>query len=372
VSGRYAFYLETVSSIPYNGNAIDASYSYGYLNAVDVLYPTSPNILWTSSSFTNPHALAVAGNMVFVSADKLYIYNFSIPTVPVLSNYIYLTYSGEITAKMIDANNYILLVATKSYLYSYKVYRSGSSVYYNSVSNIYNNARDAFLSGNYVYVVANYNVFQYTLDSYGYLLNYYTRNYAITNSANSIIYDNTTNYGYINYQSSNGISQYDITTNSYCTYTFGYQTDIISISDHYFFATQSGNKAFLVIDRNRLSCNYNNNYNNSNNIATGAIIGITFAVIFVIFFMACIIALSVRRHRRLNVFSYRPLVNQTTTTVLPQPYFTQPVVYPIQPIYSPQVYPMQPPVPYPQGNPPPYNPEVVPPGFTPPEYEQKK
>jgi len=378
VSGRYAFYLETNYYLQ-SGNAIDISYDYGYLNAVDGLYPSSPNIIWSSSSIKKPHALAVANNMVFVSADQLYAYNFSIPNAPVLLTMIPVYYPCEITAKMIDANNYILLAATKYYLYSYKFYRSGSSFSYIQSDNRYNNARDVFLSGNSVFVVAGYNVLLYTVDNNGNLYNNYTRNSAISKAANSIIYDNNTNYQYINYQSgSTGISEFNIISNSYCTYTFGYQTDTISISGRYFFATQSSNGAFLVIDRNLLSCAYNNNNNNGNSTnAIGVIIGIVFAVIFFILFMACIICLSVRRHRRMNAFRYKPLENQNI--FIQQPYPIQPIyssqpVYSTQPVYSPQIYTMQPNSVYdiPQGNPPPYNPEVVPPEFTSPELEQKK
>jgi len=359
VSGRYAFYLDT-NYISGSGNSIDNSYSYGNLNAVDVSYPTIPNIIWTSTtSFTNAHSLAVAGNMVFVSASLLYVYNFSIPNAPVLAT----TFSynpGEITAKMITSDIYIVLTADKDFLYSYKVYRSGSSVYY-SVADYYNNkARDVFLSGNNVYAVANYNIFGYTISDNGTLNSNYNGYSVLKNAINSIIYDNVTNRLFANYQAYvSGIVELSTTTNNPCTYNVNYQTDIISFFNHYFFATQI-DATLLVIDRNALTCTYNSNSNAftyESSYAIGIIIGIACGVIFFIFLIACIICLFVRQYRRENAYIYKSLVDQPLTDPM-QLY--PPQAYP--PGYSVQPYPTQ------QQ----FYPQVNPPEYTPPIIEQKK
>jgi len=259
---------------------------------------------------------------------------------------------GEITAKMITTSLYIVLAADKYSLYSYRVSRSGSSIFY-SVADFYNNrARDVFLSGNNVYAVANYNIFGYTMSGNGTLNPIYSGYSVLTNAINSIIYDNVTNQQYINYQAYiPGIVDFSTNTNTYCTYKINYQTDIISISDHYFFATQI-DSTLLVIDRNALSCSYDNNFSVINtSLAIGIIISIVFGVVFFIFFIACIICLSVRQYRRGNAFVYNQLVNQPLT----EPMYTPVQPYPIQQQQQQQLYP-----------------QVNPPAYTPPIIEEKK
>jgi len=348
VSGNYAYILQTAYSEQQN-NIIDATYTYGYLSIIDISYPSLPILRYTGSSIYNAHSLSVVGSLLFLSADQLYVYNISVPNLPVLKLTISMYNPGEITAKMIDKDNYIVLAADKDSLYSYKVYRSGFSLYSTESSYFSINARDVFLSGNYVFAVSFYNIYEYSIDNNGFLYSIYTRNSALNNKANSIIYDNTTNHEYINYQPyTSGIAQFDVASNAICTYDTGYQTDVIVKSNHYFYATQTRGGHFIVINEYNESCTQAT----ATTLAIGVVIAIILGIVFFIFIL-CIACFSVRHYRRVNITAYKPI---GTPPVSPYP---QPQVYPSSgypptsfPQSYTQVYPQLYQNPY-QSNPPP-------------------
>jgi len=359
ISGNYAYILQTIYSEQPN-NIIDATYSYAYLSIIDISYPQVPILRYTGSSIYNAHSLCVVGSLLFLSADQLYVYNISVPSLPVLKLTISMYNPGEITAKMVDNDNYIVLAADKYSLYSYKIYRSGSYLSSTQASYLNINARDVFFSGNYVFAVSLYNIYEYSIDNNGSLYSMYTRNYALNNKANMIIYDNTTNYQYINYQPYySGIAQFNVASNDICTYDTGYQTDNIAKSGHYFYATQTNGGHFIVINENNESCTQSS----PTVVAIGVIIGIIAGIVFFICIL-CFACFSFRHYRRVNITAYKPITGSPTISSYPQPqvyptstgtqtYGTQPYpqVYPqAYPQAYPQVYPQNP---Y-QANPPPY------------------
>jgi len=356
VSGNYAYILQTAYSEQQN-NIIDATYTYGYLSIIDISYPSLPILRYTGSSIYNAHSLSVVGSLLFLSADQLYVYNISVPNLPVLKLTISMYNPGEITAKMVDKDNYIILAADKYNLYSYKVYRSGFYLYSTLSSYLNINVRDVFLSGNYVFAVSFYNIYEYSIDNNGSLYSMYTRNSALNNKANMIIYDNTTNYQYINYQPYySGIAQFNIASNDICTYDTGYQTDVIAKSSHYFYATQTNGGHFIVINENNEACAQSS----PTVVAMGVIIGIVGGIVFFICVL-CFACFSFRHYRRVNITAYKPI---TGSPVIPS--YPQPQIYPTsagiqtygtQPY--PQVYPQNPYQSNPQ-NPYQSNPQVYP------------
>jgi len=356
VSGNYAYILQT----PYTeqqSNIIDASYIYGYLSIIDISYPSVPVLRYTGNSIYNAHSLSVVGSLLFLSADQLYVYNISVPNLPVLKLTISMYNPGEITTKMVDKDNYIVLAADKYSLYSYKVYRSGFYLSSTQSSYLNINARDVFLSGNYVFAVSFYNIYEYSIDNNGSLYSMYTRNSALNNKANMIIYDNATNYQYINYQPYySGIAQFNVASNDICTYDTGYQTDVIAKSNHYFYATQTNGGHFIVINENKESCAPPS----PTVVTVGVIIGIVCGIVFFICIL-CFACFSFRHYRRVYITAYKPITGSPVISSYPQPqvyptstgiqtYGTQPYpqVYPqvYSQVYSQNPYQANPPPPY--------------------------
>jgi hypothetical protein len=332
-NGNYAYVLLTSNS-DQSGSAIDATYYYAYLNVVDITNSYYPAIVYTTSVIYNAHSLAVSGNFLFLSSDYLYVYNISKPTAPILI----LTISsskGEMAAKYIDSNSAYLLLVDKYSLYSYYIYKSGSVTY--KSSRIDNYARDVFIFGSTIFAVSDYTIYEYTFGSGATpnLISTYTRNYILSNTANSIIYDNTSGRQYINFKYSPTIVSYDVeTNNALCTYYSSYQTDFMAFSGNYFFATQTNRLPFLVINTSYIYCD------NTIYLSIEAIIGIALGTFFFMSIVCCITCVSVRHYRRIKLVSYKPLVNPSTIQpgYPPQPGYSPQSGYP--PLYS-QGYPQQ-------------------------------
>jgi len=329
IYGNNVYILQAYDGASEQSQAIDSIYSYGYFTIIDITYLNSPIIKYVSSTYLySVHSLAVAGNMLFVSADSIYVYDVSNSNLPQLKLTLNLNYPSEIVAKYTDNSNSILIAIQGSSIVCYNVYIDNNYYYSTLGGYVYINARSLFLSGDHLFVVTDYDVYTYTLQ-YGSLHFETSHNYLLPNQANSIIYDNTTNLEYINFRASSSILEYSsVQDTEFCTYDVGFKTDVMVYSDPYFYATliQGG---LLITNKYNETCILPPKYS----MDTGVLVGIILGVLAFIIVVICIICAWVKQYRNIKRMSY-----QRIDTPPIQPYTQVP---PINQFYQNQVYPSQ-------------------------------
>jgi len=344
VYGNYVYILQASDGSSEQAKVIDSTYSYGYFTIIDITYLNSPIIKYVSPNYIySVHSLAVAGNMLFVAADNLYVYDVSISYQPQLKVTLNVTYPGEIVAKYVDNSNSIVIAIQGSSIVSYNVYVDQNRYYYYTLgAYIYINARSLFLSGERLFVVDDYSVYTYTVQSTAIYLET-SHNYLLANQANSIIYDNITNLEYINFRATNSILEYNsISDTEFCSYDVGFITDVMAYSDPYIYANlmQGG---LLITNKHNETCVLPPKYS----MAIGVLVGIILGVLAFIIVVICIICVWAKQYRKIKRMSYQRIDTppiQPYTQVSPSNQFYQNQFYPPQNVYAATII----------SNPPPY------------------
>jgi len=344
VYGNNVYILQAYDGASEQTRVVDSTYSYGYFTIIDITYLNSPIIKYVSPNYiTSVHSLAVAGNMLFLGSDYLYVYDVSNSYQPQLKLTLNVNYAGEIVAKYIDNFNSVVIAIQSSSIVSYNVYID-NNYYYSSLGGYtYIYARSLFLSGDRLFVVDDYDVYTYTLQ-YGALHFETAHNYLLTNQANSIIYDNMTNLEYINFRATSSILEYSSTLDTaFCSYDFGYKTDVMVYSDPYFYATliQGG---LLIANKYNETCILPPSYS----MDTGVLVGIILGALAFIIAIICIICTWIKQYRKIKRMSYQRIDTppfQAYTQVPPSNQFYQNQVYPQPNVYAATII---------TNNPPPY------------------
>jgi len=298
----YAYVLETTGN-EQTTPLLDNFYSYGYFNIFNVTNPELPQFLYASRYISRPHALAIINNLLFVSADNLYIYDVSNKTMPLFIITIPIVRPLEIAVQATTNSNIILFSADGSTLISYLI-NPAQNYSYQQSSYISNGARDLYIStDNEVIILSTNSLYSYSFANNGDLNEEISCNNVFTNIANKLYLEDSKTQ-FISFQPpSTTIVEYNILFNEFiCVYKTNYQMDVIIYSNNYIFATQMNKSNFLILDLDTLICATESDYS----LPMSVILGIAFGVLFTVLFIIGGVSRYLQRKKK-NPLIYEPL-----------------------------------------------------------------